>query len=152
MQKELKEKRERLLVMNASKAPSSVAISRSSPALSMSQSIQDKKREEEDLKKERRVIKLVVVNSVFNFVLRSPDVLFLLNNSYMWPLFLQFTVNGVSDSWRRYISGLFGFIADIGYFTYTLTFTTNFFIFYIFNKRFNEAVMFLNTPKSRKKI
>jgi hypothetical protein len=146
MQKELKEKRKRLFEMNAVKESLSPATTKLTAAAE-NQLIENKKREEEDAKKERRVIKLVILNSIFNFVLRSPDILFLLNNTIMWPIIMGGSGFGISSTLGQYVPGIFSFMADIGYLTYTLTFTTNFFIFYTFNTKFKEAVVFWNTSK-----
>jgi hypothetical protein len=102
-----------------------------------------KKKEEEDEKKERRVIKMIVLNGVFNFFLRSPDLL-------VW---LQYTdirnlIAGGSMTWEHaaiLLPGFSNLIVDIGYFTYILTFSTNFLIFYKFNAKFKEAVIFIKT-------
>jgi hypothetical protein len=83
MHKELKEKRERLAKMNAEKPPiPSVAATDllNKPQLNN----EDKKRENEDVKKERKVIKMVIFNGVFNFVLRAPDILFWMENGSVW--------------------------------------------------------------------
>jgi hypothetical protein len=65
MHKELQEKRERLARMNV---------------LKTSHTEDKKNEEEEDGKKERKVIKMVVLNGVFNFIFRAPDILFWMEN------------------------------------------------------------------------
>jgi hypothetical protein len=137
MHKELKAKRERMLQMS-----NHVRLSDFSPSGKASV---DKKKEEEDGKKERRVIKMIVLNGLFNFFLRSPDLLvwlqynvirnFLARGGYTWE-HLSIVIPGFSN-----------IIVDIGYFTYILTFSTNFFIFYKFNSKFEAAVIFFKTTK-----
>jgi hypothetical protein len=53
-----------------------------------------------------------------------------------------YDLSGHDKTTNRYMPGFLSFIPDIGYFTYILTFTTNFFIFYCFNKNFKETVVF----------
>jgi hypothetical protein len=133
MKKELREKRARMTNMNAT-ANSSV------PALTSAASstvLSDKKREDDEMK-ERRVIKMVVLNSVLNLILRAPDLLFWIENRNVLLLLIQSFL--LDDS--QPVPGLLSLVADIGYFTYILTFTTNFFIFYHFNTKFKEAVVF----------
>jgi ABC-type multidrug transport system fused ATPase/permease subunit len=129
MHKELKEKRERMAKLNSSK-PSSTELANTS------QADEEKSREKEDSIKERRVIKMVVLNSIFNFVLRAPDMLFWFENTSL--LMYVFTYRFGSS----FVPGRLSLVADIGYLTFILTFTTNFIIFYKFNKKFNEAVVF----------
>jgi hypothetical protein len=111
----------------------------------------DKKREDEDGKKERKVIKMVIINGILNFVLRAPDLLFWLENKMTWSIFKT------KDDNNDYIlnnilpPGILSVIADIDYLTYILTFSTNFLIYYNFNKNFKDAVFFFRTstkPKS----
>jgi hypothetical protein len=89
---------------------------------------EEKKKEEEDLKKEKRVIKMVVLNGIINFVLRAPDVLFCLVNQNIWSNLVKSQIYFID----HYSPGLLSLILDIGYLTYILTFTTNFFHFLLF--------------------
>jgi hypothetical protein len=137
MQKELKEKRERLAKMNVKK-PASVYVKE---VISSDKVNEEKKKEEEDKIKERMVIKMVVINGFLNFILRTPDMLFWFEyENIIGALFNRYTPPGTLN-----------FIADIGCFAYILTFTTNFLIFYIYNKNFNRAVEFIWTRKSNNK-
>jgi hypothetical protein len=131
--------------MNDAKSSSLTSILAESAKLS--QSDEDKSKKEEDDKKERRVIKMVILNGVFNFLLRAPDMLFWMENVNTWSI--VFTSFQFFSSTGQYMPGFFSFIADIGYFTYILTFTTNFFIFYTFNKNFKEAYVFFWTSKTK---
>jgi hypothetical protein len=132
MQKELKEKRQRLAVMNTAKSLSLSAEARTT------QTDQNKKREEDDCKKERRVIKMVVLNSIFNFVLRVPDMLFWMENMNIWSVVFKITYGSTNQN----TPGILNLIVDVGYFSYILTFCSNFIIYYKFNKNFKEAVEF----------
>jgi hypothetical protein len=106
--------------------------------------LEDKKREEEDNKKERKVIKMVVLNGFFNFILRAPEMLFWIENANSWELLYSIVLN------HHYVKfpGLLNLIADIGYLAYILTFSSNFFIFYKFNKNFGKAVILFRTKKT----
>jgi hypothetical protein len=148
MHKELKEKRERLAKMDAAKPFSSAAVE-TAPVVGLEskpQTNEDKKREEEDSIKERRVIKMVVFNSVFNFVLRASDLLFWIEYHGSWFGFFSCILNIINDN----IPGFLGLLVDMGYFFYILTFIINFVIFYKFNKNFNEAVVFFWTKAKPK--
>jgi hypothetical protein len=134
MQKELREKRERLAKMNAPESAAKTVSVGDEPYLQTCSEV--KKREQEDLKKERKVIKMVVLNGIFNFVLRAPEMVFWIENSNSWSILFEMADN---------VNGIFSFpsvlnlIADIGYFAYILTFISKFLIFYNFNKNFGEA-------------
>jgi hypothetical protein len=135
MQKELKEKRKRLAKMNA---PKSTVETGSVGNEKLSQTdLEEKQREEEDSKKERKVITMVVLNGIFNFVLRAPEMLFWIENSKSWPILFEHSIIDVQFSFP----GVLDLIADTGYLAYILTFSSNFLIFYKFNKNFGEAVI-----------
>jgi hypothetical protein len=159
MHKELTEKRERLAKMSASaKASSSSAVTATvsaSKTLDTAEQEKNKKDEEEDERKERRVIKMVVFNGVFNFFLRAPECVSWMENENVWTsVFNVFSAQNVWNGTNYYMPGILNLIADIGYFSYILTFTTNFFIYYKFNNKFNEAVVFFWTstkPKTNTK-
>jgi hypothetical protein len=124
MHKELDDKRERIARMNSD----------------------DKmKNEIEDKKKEKKVIKMVIFNGILNFVLRAPDMLFWLENTNIFSIVIAesiiitlFSKTGLAS----FVPGLLGFVADVGYLSYILTFSTNFIIFYKFNLNFRNAVVF----------
>jgi hypothetical protein len=103
---------------------------------------EDKKKKEEDNKKERRVIKMVILNDILNFILRAMDMLFWMENTNTWLILFPHLAHNRVDEYGRFLPGILSFIPDFGYFTYILTFTSNFFIFYTFNKNFKEAVVF----------
>jgi hypothetical protein len=123
MHKELNKKRERLAKMSGS---------------NISQ-LADEKKVEEDLKKERRVIKMVVLNGFFNFVFRAPDMLFWMENEDSWTLLFTDQNGFIFTTLSQYMPGFLSFITDISYLAYIITFTTNFVIFYKFNSKFKEA-------------
>jgi hypothetical protein len=137
MHKEMKEKRERMAKMNATGAVSSDG--------SANQQDKNKKKEEEDEKKERRVVKMVVLNGIFNFVLRVPDLFVVMENEAFWTSIRALGYLGILEV------GFKSIFADIGYFTYILSFSTNFLIFYYFNSKFKEAVIFISEKKKRSK-
>jgi hypothetical protein len=152
MHRELQDKRERIAKMNASNSPSSNDAATGTK--NKSQAEEDRKKEEEDAKKERRVIKMVMLNGIFNFVLRAPDLLFWLEYRGILKLLYQTITNNAwllqKDSWGHYVPGLMSIIVDVGYFTYILTFTTNFVIFYNYNTNFKEAVVLFWTSAKPK--
>jgi hypothetical protein len=147
MHRELQDKRERLANMNAEK-PSALVFSTDN--LTQNQkALRDKTKDEEDAKKERKLIKMVILNGFFNLVLRAPDVLFWLENESVWSIFEDDDIEKVVKVGKS-VPGLLSLVADIGFLTYILTFTTNFIIFDKFNKNFKEAVVFFRkTSKSK---
>jgi hypothetical protein len=145
MHKELQEKRERLSKMNASKSSSLATEEKATTAQTAED--EDKKREDEDNKKERRIVIMVVLNSILNFLLRAPDNLFWMENAQLLQDF--FGDDHKLALVGRSIPSFLTFISDIGYVAYILTFSTNFFIFYKFNKKFNEAVVFYKSSKPK---
>jgi hypothetical protein len=150
MVKELKDKKEWMSKMNDAKLSTSSAVT--TPSIALQADLNDKKKEDEDVKRKRKVILMVILNSIFNLLLRSPDILFWLENKNIYTFL--FTFENADDylSVRSLkVSGLLSFVADMSYFTYILTFTTNFVIFYKFNTKFNEAVVFFSTTSKKSK-
>jgi hypothetical protein len=127
MQKELTKKRERLANL---KAKTSVSLVTEDANLS-DKINEEKRREEEDRKKELSVIRMVIINGVLNFILKAPDMLFWMENTQVFNIFHD----------ARIAPGIFGLIGDIGCLTYILSFSSNFLIFYNFNKNFKNAVV-----------
>jgi hypothetical protein len=138
MQKELREKRERLAKMNS--ANSGLKTSSDGAENKSQTDLEDKKREREDGEKERKVIKMIVLNCFLNLILRGPDLLYCLQNlgvhENIFNIFKDY-----DNAKKEIVPGLLSFFTDLAYFTYLLTFTSNFVIFYVFNKNFNEAVV-----------
>jgi hypothetical protein len=130
MHKELREKKRRI---NAATTSPTLRIT--------AYNMNNRTKANEDAKKEWRGIKMVILNGVFNFVLRAPDMLFWLKNNSTWSIFKS-ELGETMRTLYTYMPGFLSMIADIGYLTYILTFVTNFVIFYQFNKNFKEAVVF----------
>jgi hypothetical protein len=148
MHKELKDKRERRAAMISEKS-SSKEVASNSDQKAITTDNTKKMEEQEDEKKERRVIKMVVINGLLNFILRSPDMLFWMENSTIWVKLFK-NVSALKTI-GFFIPGFLTFIVDIGYFSYILTFTTNFIVFYFFNLKFREAVLLFPNSKPKDK-
>jgi hypothetical protein len=148
MHKELKEKRERHDRMNAEKLCPSVDVTDSAE-----KNFEKSKIEKEDMIKERNVIKMVVYNGILNFILRVPEIFFWLQYENIIVLLMPSIQSNFYNSFlleiKMYMPGFLSFFVDISYLTYILTFTTNFIIFYMYNKNFKEAVIF-RSPSSQK--
>jgi hypothetical protein len=148
MQKELREKRERLAKMNSSNSAAKTGSVRGDTTKSEIGKQEDRKREEEDNKKERKVIKMVVLNGIFNFVFRAPEMLFWIENANSWPiLFIVGEHSNSSTDGNFSFPGILNLLADVLYFAYILTFSSNFLIFYKFNNNFGDAVRFFWAEK-----
>jgi hypothetical protein len=147
--KELSEKRERLARLKCDETSLSTVTTAYSATKSTSKADESKNKiDKENEKKERKVIKMVVLNGIFNFVLRAPEIFFWIENASIFSLVFPDQsrpmdyLSDRSSGLGYYVPGLLGLVADIGYLSYILTFTTNFIIFYKFNKNFKEAVVF----------
>jgi hypothetical protein len=147
MQKELREKRERMARMNTARASTLPTNSTAG-----SGDVSEKKREDEDAIKERKVIKMVVLNSAFNFVLRAPEMLFWLENASIFTFFFKPSGFYLGHYLGTRLPGLLSLVTDVAYLTYILTFTTNFIIFYKFNSKFKEAMIFFNNNQNKKNL
>jgi hypothetical protein len=89
--------------------------------------------ESEDAKKERRVIVMVVISSIINFILRIPDFF----------IFLEATSNSAVVRLDNIYPGFTALLLDVSYLAYILTFSFNVFLFYTFNSKFKEAFVAL---------
>jgi hypothetical protein len=143
MQKELKEKRERLAAINTANGAFSSFETTTAFATAPYASVEvvnlraiGTNKEENDLKKERKLIKMVIINGILNFALRMPDMLFWLEYKTVYQSFPDYVLFCISS----YVPGFVSFILDVSYLTYIFTFTTNFVIFYNFNLKFKEAL------------
>jgi hypothetical protein len=136
MHKELKEKRKRLAKMNFYK--SAVQTGSVGTETKLKTDLEDKKREEEDNEKKRMVIIMVILNGILNFILRAPEMFFWIENYKSWQVLFGTDVNFS-------FPGFLNLLADVSYLAYILTFSSNFYIFYKFNKNFKEAVVFFRT-------
>jgi hypothetical protein len=146
MRKELREKRERLAKMQHTPVENNADAASQHQQQQQQQKKKNKKeeKEEEDWKKERRVIVMVVLNGVLNFILRTPDILVLADNIHLTGhsgLFVQVSTRSKNTP------GVLNLLVDVGYFTYILTFSSNFLIFYFFNLKFKEFVVFFSKSK-----
>jgi hypothetical protein len=139
MHKELKEKRTRMDQMTSKTAATASAANQP-------QSLESKKKQEEDERKERRTIMMVVLNGLFNFLLRLPEILVWFETSSSFDNFLTYRTN-----LPLYMPSFWNFVQDFGYFCFLLTFCTNFLIFYKFNTKFNEVVVFRSSKKTNAK-
>jgi hypothetical protein len=119
MHKELEDKRARMAKMRSSIPLTSISATENKNASS----------ESEDDKKERRVIIMVVLNGIINFVLRFPDFL----------IFLEETNNASIDYLNSLYPGFDGLLLDISYLAYILTFSFTVLLYYNFNAKFKEA-------------
>jgi hypothetical protein len=135
MHKELKEKRQRITHMKSlNESVSSAQKGQIDPQKSVGK---DKEAAKEDDRKERKVITMVVVNSIFNFFLRAPEILFFIENQTIWhSIYVAF-----GESFAQTMSGFSNMITDLGYFGFILTFSTNFVIYSKFNSKFREVVV-----------
>jgi hypothetical protein len=138
MHKELKEKRERMVKISGSDPSASTTSSASSPSVD--------KKADEDGKRERRVINMVILNGIFNFCLRLPELLVWLQYSTIRDLVMNLST--IWDTTGIYLPGFANFIVDLSYLAYILTFSSNFIIFYKFNTKFKEAVVFGSRKKT----
>jgi hypothetical protein len=138
MHQELKEKRERQAKMNSSATKS---------ATSVADDIRNAKKAKEDETKERRVIEMVVFNSILNLILRAPDMLFWLESTEI----LSDLFSSDYISFLAYFHGFANLLVDASYFMYIMSFSTNFAIFYYFNSKFSEAVVFFSSKQKIKK-
>jgi hypothetical protein len=81
---------------------------------------------------EGRAILMVVVNALFNFFLRLPELFVVFSISYtLFGAKLNYLFNPFPSFSL--------FLTDLAYFCYILTFTTNFFVIYLFNQKFKQT-------------
>jgi hypothetical protein len=93
-------------------------------------SFRKRRKQEVEGRVEERAIIMVVINALISFFLRLPELFFVFSASKYFSglkFFLSFS-NIVPT-----------FIPDLAYFTYILTFTTNFIIYYLFNQKFKQT-------------
>jgi hypothetical protein len=94
-----------------------------------------RRRRKQDIEKkaEQRAIAMVVINALLNFFLRLPELFFLFSISKK-----IFNVNFLEEYFLAFPSLKFLW-SDLTYLFYILTFTTNFFIYYLFNQKFKRT-------------
>jgi hypothetical protein len=92
------------------------------------------KKIDKDKKKETRAIVMVITNSCLNFVFRFPEILiFITSNSDF--LYAICKANALSID-------ISANLVSLSYFAYTLIFTLNVVIYYIFNPKFKQFFIF----------
>jgi hypothetical protein len=100
-----------------------------------------RKLEIEDRSEERAVL-MVVVNALFSFFLRLPELLVVLSGS---PMLFGTVLAYFFDLF----SSILEFATDVYYLAYILTFSTNFLIYYLFNMKFKETFYEYRNVKKR---
>ena len=118
----------------------SLIVAKNKPSTSQSVSKQQpvslfRKRRKQEIEErtEQPAILMVVLNAITNFSLRIPELLVSFSISqalFGSNIFYQFI-----NSFPRLPQS----ITDLAYFCYILTFTTNFFIYYLFNQKFKQT-------------
>jgi hypothetical protein len=123
---ELKDKRRRMAGMSHGGGATTTQLSRQSA------SFRKMRKQHIEEGTERRAVAMVVINAIVNFILRLPE------------LFLVFSIAGPLDSFS--LAAFFNafpslplFMTDLAYLMYILTFTTNFFVYYLFNQKFKQT-------------
>ncbi len=116
LQKELEEKRAKAAEMNKSL-----------------DELTKNKRLEEDNKKEKRTIIMVILNSFINFILRFPEAFILIASSE------ETVPRNPLQVFFHFIGNFIDGVVDFSYLTYILTFSTNILIYYKFNKKFRDS-------------
>jgi hypothetical protein len=92
-------------------------------------SFRRRRKQEIEERSEERAVAMVVINAIFNFLLRLPELFFMFSLSkqlFHFDFFSSFP-------------NLPLFVTDLAYFFYILTFTTNFLIYYLFNQKFKQS-------------
>jgi hypothetical protein len=95
-----------------------------------------RKKIEQGFLNEKRAIRMVVLNGSLNFLLRVPEISIFLQDSPLLGYIKRAKYFTLLDSYPFLLSMLI----DLSYLFYICTFSTNFMIYYMFNKRFEQAV------------
>jgi hypothetical protein len=125
---ELEDKKKRLEGMSAKPAASSSSSITTAPI-----SFRKRRKQEIEERAEQRAIIMVVINALINLLFRLPE------------LFVLFSISTILFSdlsfWRFFktFRSLTLFTTDLTYFTYILTFSTNFLVYYLFNLKFKQT-------------
>jgi hypothetical protein len=126
---ELSEKRKRV----AQSQTTSAGAQSTNPNTISSVSFRRKRKQDVEKRTEQRAIVMVILNAILNFFLRLPELFFFFSiSNFVFGINVLYKI---FDSFPRFSL----FMTDITYFTYILTFTTNFFIFYLFNMKFKQT-------------
>jgi hypothetical protein len=102
---------------------------RSSGSAAAPISFRKRRKQDKEGRVEERAIIMVVINALISLLLRMPELFFIFTALRFFSGFNFFLS----------ISNLPLFITDIAYFSYILTFTTNFLIYYLFNQKFKQT-------------
>jgi hypothetical protein len=73
-----------------------------------------------------------------------------IENSYSWQLLFGL-ISGIYSK-KFTFPGFLNLVADIGYLSYILSFSSNFVMYYKFNKNFGEAVILFWAKKTKKNL
>jgi hypothetical protein len=151
LQKELRKKRERLAKIKLNISGVKTCLDEAKNKNKPQKALEDEIREKADGEKERTLIKMIVLNCILSLILRGPDLLYCMEN--VGVNHNIFTLSDYEDISRyAIVPGLLSFLTDLAYFTYLMTFTTSFIIFYKFNKKFNEKVVFFWTQTEKNRV
>jgi hypothetical protein len=129
---ELKEKRTRRDDMQMA----SLSRARSSASSITPMSFRRRRKLEIEERSEQRAIIMVVINTIVNFWFRLPELFLLLATCN--SLFANSDINFLWQFFNIFPT-LTLFWTDLAYFCYILTFTTNFFIYFLFNQKFKQT-------------
>jgi hypothetical protein len=104
-----------------------------------------KKQVEEDGKKNRRAILMVVLNSCINFCLRLPEIFVFVGSDVNFLLYHYQKIASVFQ-----MTMFATFLEDFAYFAYILTFSTNCFMYFTFNRKLKKIFVktFLKSKKN----
>jgi hypothetical protein len=106
-------------------------------------SMATKRKLEKDSKKEQRAILMVVMNSLINFFLRLSEIF----------IFLSSSKNTSSDNVVfEFFDSIPEFkyaIVDLSYLTFITTFSTNVYMYYLFNTNFKQAFKLWSNVKKK---
>jgi hypothetical protein len=125
---ELKDKQKRLDGMNK------LSAAGSSGANLVPVSFRKLRKQEIEEKTEQRAIIMVVINALLNFFFRLPELFFLfsISNSLI-------SDDNILSNFFLVFPSLKICTTDLAYFTYILTFSTNFIVYYVFNQKFKQT-------------
>jgi hypothetical protein len=99
--------------------------------LSVGTSFRKSRKQRVEAGTERRAILMVVISALLNFLLRLPELFVVFSTSTVFGAQVTYFFNPLPSFSL--------FLADFAYFCYILTFTTNFFIIYLFNQKFKQT-------------
>jgi hypothetical protein len=128
---ELEDKKRRAQEMHLNRSATSVSSVQNTNSATVG--FRRKRKTEIEIKAEQRTIIMVVINAFINFFFRLPELFFLFSISDD-----LFNENILSEVFNSLVSlGLFW--TDLTYFAYILTFSTNFVMYFLFNRKFKKT-------------